>query len=59
MTRTLCLASVLVVFTLAAIGCGSAEVPRNDMPIKGSEGADKKGKATKTMEATLYDPPKK
>ena len=59
MTRTLSLASAVLVFCLA-VGCsGGTDGPRNDMPIKASGGVDKKGKQTKMMEATLEDPPKK
>jgi hypothetical protein len=57
MTRIPSLASVAVVLALAAVGCsGGSDGPRNDVPIKTGPEVDKKGKASRTMEATLEDP---
>ena len=43
-----------VAFFLA--GCGKSDAPRSDMPLKISEGIDKKGRPTKVSSATLEDP---
>jgi len=58
MTRTLTLATIALLFALAAVGCGSSDNgPRNDMPTKTiTGGVDKKGKQSRTMEASLEDP---
>jgi hypothetical protein len=58
--RTLLLGSLILGLTLVALGCGQQETARpNDMPVKASQGMTKKGKATKTFEASLEDPPRK
>ncbi len=60
MIRKLLLGAATLAFTVTLVGCGEGpNTGRSDMPVNAAQGVDKKGKATKTMEATLQDPPKK
>jgi len=57
--RLLCVGFAVAVIGLAG-GCDKPPVSTNqDMPVRGSEGVDKKGKKSRTMEATFEDPPRK
>ena len=58
MVRKLSLGFVCAVFAMAAVGCGSDKnTPRaEDMPVKATEGVDKKGRKTKAMEVSFEDP---
>ncbi len=59
MIRNALLGILLFAFVAATAGCG-ATTTRNDMPVKASPSIDPKtGKAKKTLEATLEDPPRK
>lgn len=61
MKRQVLCGMALVAFLLGVVGCGKPEnkmLP--DAPIKSSGGVNPKtGKATKSFEAALTDPPKK
>jgi hypothetical protein len=55
----LCIGFAAAVTGLAG-GCDKPPVSTNpDMPIKGSDGVDKKGRKSKSIDATLEDPPRK
>jgi hypothetical protein len=60
MIRNSLLGILLLTFLAATTGCGQAETGRNDMPVKASPAINPKtGKASKMMEASLEDPPRK
>lgn len=59
MIRRMLSAVLLLGFLVVASGCPKPEPTRNDMPIKASEGVDRKGKKNKSMEASLEEPPRK
>jgi hypothetical protein len=60
MIRTVSLASVVLVGALAAAGCnGASSSNPKDAPVVGSQGVDKKGNKSKTMEAAIEDPSSK
>jgi len=55
MIRSGWLATLMLAFMLATVGCAKE---RHDMPVKASPGVDPKtGKARKTFEASLEEPP--
>ena len=56
MIRTTSLAMLGLALVLAVAGCGNKPEPKPDMPVTTSQGVDKKGNKTKTIEAALEDP---
>lgn len=57
MLRRFVCAGFAVALVCGVVGCEKPPVSTNsDAPVKASEGVDKKGKKTKTMEASFEDP---
>jgi hypothetical protein len=58
MIRKIVLVGVALQLVPLSVGCGNANGSRatGEIPINASEGVDKKGKASKSMEASMVDP---
>jgi hypothetical protein len=54
MIRNILLGALTLAF--AAAGCAKDDPRQRDMPVKGQQGVDRKGRPMKTMEATFEDP---
>ena len=59
MIRTVLLGAVTLALAVTVVGCGQPDTGRSDMPVRASQGVDKKGRPTKTLDASLEDPPRK
>lgn len=59
MIRRSLLAVLVLALGVSLTGCGGSSSSLPDMPVKTKQGKDKKGRETKSLEASLEEPPKK
>lgn len=57
MSRKILTGLLTLVLAVVVVGCNRRDTGRpNDMPVNAKQGVDRKGKATKSMEASFEDP---